>query len=245
MHDLDDPNRILSIRKTIERKKSLRTYYDKVYRDYVDCLHRCPRDGDILELGSGAGYAKKFIPDLITSDILPYEGIDKVVDATNLPFPKDSLKLICMMNVFHHISNIDLFLDEVQRCLVSGGRLFIVDHHVGHISKFIIRNFHHEPFRPDASEWKFDSAGPLSGANTALPWIVFVRDINQFKKRFPNLRLESYIPHTPLWYWLSGGLKNWSLIPSSLFGFVTSIEDTLLRISTDFGSFVNIEIVKE
>jgi len=104
---------------------------------------------------------------------------------------------------------------------------------------------HHEPFYPNARDWKFETTGPLSGANGALAWIVFVRDIKQFKKLFPQLRLVQYHPHTPLQYWMSGGLKTWNLIPRWAITLVTTVDQMLIRVSPQFGSFVDIEVVRE
>lgn len=241
---LDNPNRLPEIMKAIEEKPSLRRFYERAYTNYVRCLERCPGEGHIVELGSGAGFVKQFIPDMITSDILSYQGVDKVIDATHLPFEDETVRFICMVNVFHHISNVRLFLAEAERCLVPGGRLFMTDHHIGYISRFIVKYIHHEPYRPDAASWEFESSGPLSGANTALPWIVFVRDEKAFESGFPRLALARYTTHSPLWYWLSGGLKWWNLIPLWMFGPVRSVDDALLRLSPQFGSFADIEIIK-
>ncbi|MBK8443443.1 MAG: hypothetical protein IPL35_08515 [Sphingobacteriales bacterium] len=46
--------------------------------------------------------------------------------------------------------------------------------------RFFYQNFHHEPFQPEAASWEIPSTGPLSGANGALPWIIFKRDIDLF-----------------------------------------------------------------
>ena len=75
-------------------------------------MQRCPKKGLVVEIGSGAGFAKSFIPDIITSDILPYDGVDKVVDATKLPLENESVRLLCMLNVFHHIREVEKFLRE-------------------------------------------------------------------------------------------------------------------------------------
>ena len=65
-------------------------------------------------------------------------------------------------------------------------------------SEIIYRRFHYEPFRPDARTWEFDSPGPLSGANGALPWIVFERDRTAFEREFPFLRVVSIHLHSKL-----------------------------------------------
>src|SRR5262249_2507687 len=153
----------------------------EIYRKYRECMNRCPTQGCALELGSGGGFVKEVIPDIITSDLIPYEGIDRLVDATQLPFPDQSLRIICMLNVFHHIPDVARFFEEGQRCLVPGGKIFIFDQHMGWISGPILRHFHHEPCEPNASDWSFQSTGPLSGANGALAWIVFKRDLDRFQ----------------------------------------------------------------
>ena len=244
MQALDSHSRVSEIRAQIERKPSLKRLYQEIYEKYIECLNRCPNRGLALELGSGAGFPKQMVPELITSDILPYEGVDQVVDATQLPFEDQSIRFIGMVNVFHHISDTERFLQEAQRCLLPGGRLFIVDQHPGYISTPILRFIHHEPFDLRAASWGFESTGPLSGANGALAWIVFVRDRHKFQQLFPNLRLVRYSPHTPLRYWLSGGLKAWNLLPSPAFPWATRMDRILTRISSGLGSFVDIEVVR-
>jgi SAM-dependent methyltransferase len=242
---LDDPNRISEIRRTIVTKPGLRLFYLEIYRKYRECMNRCPTEGRALELGSGGGFVKEVIPEIITSDLVPYEGIDRLVDATHLPFLDRSLRIICMLNVFHHIPDVARFFEEAQRCLVPGGKIFIHDQHLGWISGPILRHFHHEPCRSNASDWSFQSSGPVSGANGALAWIVFKRDLDHFQARFPGLKLEKYLPHSPLRYWLAGGLRPWSLIPGpAVFSAASRLDEALLKISQNFGSFVDIELTR-
>jgi hypothetical protein len=73
-------------------------------------------------------------------------------------------------------------------------------------SRFVYTRLHHEPFHPDAEEWAFPSDGPLSGANGALPWIVFARDCRKFETDFPNLRVDTVRPFMPFRYLVSGGV---------------------------------------
>jgi SAM-dependent methyltransferase len=244
MRNLDDPARGGELRRTILGKPSLKRFYAEVYGKYADCLTRCPSAGLVVELGSGGGFAKTFIPDLITTDVIPYDDIEHVVDATRMPFENGSIRLIAMLNVFHHIPDVAAFLAEASRCLTPGGRVLIIDQHPGWISKPILKYLHHEPFRPDAADWSFETTGPLSGANGALAWIVFVRDRKLLETKFPVLRLLRYEPFAPLRYWLCGGLKKWSLLPVSAWRPATVLDRTLVHISQNFGSFVEIEIVR-
>src|SRR5262249_53019128 len=124
-------------------------------------------------------------------------------------------------------------------------RVFIVDQHPGWISTPIYKRMHHEPFRMNAAEWRFDSTGPLSGANGALTWIVFRRDRARFEKCFPEFEIAGYEPHSPLRYWLSGGLKSWSLLPDWAFGMATVLDCALVAVAPETGSFVDVELVKK
>lgn len=241
---LDDPNRFGEIRARLASKPALRAFYQQTYEKFAACLQRTPNSGKILEIGSGAGFLKAVIPDVITSDILPYPGVDAVVDATALPFPNSSLRLICLLNTFHHIADVEKFLSEAVRCLVPGGKVFMVDHHRGWLSDLLYRYGHSEPFDPSAPQWRFETSGPLSGANAALSWIVFRRDLSRFERRFPNLQLVTYRAHSPLLYWLSGGLKNWTLVPGAAVSVVGIVDEWLGRHFPSLCSFADIELQK-
>jgi SAM-dependent methyltransferase len=241
--ELDDPRRYDEIRSRIRGKYALESLYRETYAAYAECLSRCPGDGAIIEIGSGAGFAPEVIPGLIATDILPYAGLDVILDARRLPFATATLRAIFMFNVFHHLPDAGAFLAEAERVLRPGGRMLIVDQHPGAIGDPILRWLHSEPYRPDAG-WTFESTGPLSGANGALCWIVFQRDRALLAERYPALALERYRPHTPLRYWMAGGLKWWTLLPKPLFAAASAVDRTLARRWPDLGCFVDVELVR-
>lgn len=241
---LDDPGRIEAIRRVIRGKPALERWYRECYARQAACLARTRAAGAVLELGSGAGFLREVVPEVVTSDVLPYAGVDRVIDATRLPFADASLRAILMLNVFHHIPDADAFLSEAERCLASGGRIFMIDQHVGWISRPVLAHGHHEPFDAETREWRFRSDGPLRSANGALAWIVFRRDRALFEARHPGLRLERYEPHTPLRYFLAGGLKPWSLLPGFAFPLASALDRALLRLSPELGSFVDVELLR-
>ncbi len=241
---LDDPERIDAIRRRIRGTPALELWYRECYAKFAACIDRAAGDGPVLELGSGAGFLREILPEVITSDVLPYEGVDRVIDATHLPYEDGALRAIVMLNVFHHIADAGAFLSEVDRCLAPGGRLFMVDQHVGWISGPILAHAHHEPFDREARDWYFDSEGPLQSANGALTWIVFCRDRVLLEARHPRLRLARYAPHTPLRYFLAGGLKRWSLLPGWAFPMASALDRALLGLSAELGSFVDVELVR-
>lgn len=242
---LDDPSRINQLRSLIKHKPSLYRFYAEVYQAYQDCLTRSCQDGIALELGSGASFAKEFIPELVTSDLIGYPGVDRVEDATHLSFATNSLKAIFMMNVLHHIPDCEKFFNEAVRCLKPGGRIFIFDQYLSAMSWFIFRFLHHEPLNLHQTDWRFNSSGPLSDANGAMANIIFERDRAKFDQLYQNqLKVVNYQPHSPLRYWLTGGLKSWSLLPIKFFPLATQVDRWLAKPSKLFCSFVNIEIVR-
>jgi SAM-dependent methyltransferase len=244
MSRLDEPERGAEIERLIRKKTALYRWYLETYALYADVLSRCPKDGLAVELGAGAGFARQVLPELTTADILPYPGIDLVFDACRMPFEDQSVRCFCLLNVLHHIPDADAFFQECQRCLKVGGRLLIVDQYVGWISHWIFRYAHHEPYNPRALKWSFPSSGPLSGANGALAWIVFYRDRARFETHYPLLGIERIHTRAPLRYWLSGGLKSWSLLPASMWNLACRLDALLLRWSPRWGSFLEVEIVR-
>lgn len=242
--DLNSPTRFGEIRDIIEQKPALKFLYLEVYQKYLSCLSRCPSEGEIVEIGSGAGFVKEIIPHIVTSDVVAYAGIDKILDATQMDFPDQSLVCICMFNVLHHIPNTPAFFREAERCLKPGGRIFMAEPYPGWIGALIYRYMHHEDYDPKVKTWEFESNGPVSDANNALPYVIFERDIAKFQQQFANLSINQFAPHTPLRYWFTGGLQKWSLLPGCAFNFASWIDKKLIQISPKFGSFVDIELVK-
>jgi len=244
MSYLDCADRAHDLRQLILKKPALRLLYTKFYQRYVDCLERCPQTGLIVEIGSGAGFSKHIIPEIITTDILPYATVDICGDSMQMPFKDGSLRAIFMLNTLHHIPNVKRFFREARRCLRPNGRVLIVDQYLGWLSYWIFKFAHHEPFNPKTKTWAFNTTGPLSGANGALCWIIFYRDRKRFEQLFPDLCIHSITPHSPLCYWLAGGLKSWSLLPGSLFHLVSTLDDAMSRVVPPLSSFVDVELVR-
>ncbi|HEX8529344.1 MAG TPA: hypothetical protein VF646_04955, partial [Cytophagales bacterium] len=142
-----------------------------------------------------------------------------------------------------HIPDSYQFLREAQRILKAGGKVVMVEPANSAWGRFIYRNFHHEPFDP-AGGWTIPEAGPMSGANGALPWIVFQRDCRRFEREFPGLTIESIRHHTPLRYLMSGGVSRKSLVPQWSFGLATALEKAGRPLAGWFSMFQTIQLVK-
>ena len=164
------------------------------------------------------------MPDVVTSEIFTCPGINVVLDGQRMPLEDSSLRAIVMTDVFHHLPRAREFWREATRCVRPGGVVAMIEPWVSGWSKLIYTKLHHEPFRPDAAEWEFPSSGPLSGANGALPWIVFQRDRAVFEREFPQWKIERVEKIMPIRYLLSGGVSMRSLLPGWMHGPVAAME---------------------
>lgn len=240
---LDLPETTINSQQIIHRKK----FFEKIYLDFYDELKSHSKQlpkGKKLELGSGAGFIKQVIPDVITSDIIKLPICDKVINAEKLPFPNKSLSAIYMLNTFHHIKNPKKALTEFNRCLKKEGKIIMIEPYNSWWGRFIYKNFHYEGFDEHDPNWNIKGKGPLSDANNALPWIIFERDKQKYKKMFPSLNITYMQPHTPIRYLLSGGLKKHQLVPTFTFNFFKQFEKIISPFSKQTGMFVTIVLTK-
>jgi SAM-dependent methyltransferase len=164
-----DASATVCIRERIIREKPfLRKMYHEWYQSIIDSL---PGDntGSILELGSGGGFLKDYIPGLVTSEILQIDDVDIILDAQCLPFKKATLQGIVMVDVFHHIPCVRSFIADAAFCVKPGGFMIMIEPWNTQWSQLVYRHLHPEPFHPTVKNWEFSKGGPLSQANSALP----------------------------------------------------------------------------
>ncbi len=223
--DPDDPETTIACRRIIRGKPFLRQIYDEWYRLIVASLPH--GEAPILELGAGPGFLSDYIPDLITSDFLRVPELSLVLDAHQMPFRDGLLRAIVMTDVLHHLPHARRFFSEASRCVGAGGAIIMIEPWVTAWSTFVYSRLHHEPFDTSTPDWDFPRKGPLSGANGALPWILFHRDSALFRSEFPEWRVKSIKPLMPFSYLLSGGLSLRSLMPGAAFGPVRYFENLL------------------
>jgi SAM-dependent methyltransferase len=171
---------------------------------------------------------------------VPSRFIDACFDARHQPFKPNSLKGIVMLNVFHHIPSAGLFLSDAQRCLKPGGVVVMIEPWITFGSHWIYKLLHHEAVDTSQRGWDFASSGPLSGANQALPWIVFKRDRLLFERIFSNLRIEAIRPHTALRYLASGGLSHKATAPLSWYAPLARMETRAQALRSGFSMFATI-----
>jgi SAM-dependent methyltransferase len=242
-YDLDTPERTLSHREHILKKPFLKKLYIEWYSVFLDEMRSLPK-GKCVEIGSGGGFLKEIESSVITSDILSLPHIDMTFSALQMPFADSELSALFLLDTFHHLPDVGQFLNEASRVLKTGGKIVMIEPANSWWSRMIYKNFHHEPFDTKAG-WQIPEKGPMSGANGALPWIVFERDADLFRERFPELQIEQIRYHTPLRYLLSGGVSFKTIFPGFAFGLFTMIDRLLTKLSGQLSMFITVKIKRK
>jgi len=217
--DVDSPELLTIHRSVLLRKPLLHSAFNTFYKNMGEACDKNFSCGGIeVELGSGSGFFKSTRPGLMSSDIRQAEYIDMVLDAQNLNLEDNSVRAIYGINVLHHLQDPDQFFEEAYRVLTPGGGFIFIEPHNGFVSAVIHKMLHkNEHFDPQMNGWKnYSIKGPLSGANQALPHIIFTRDLELFQEKYAGrlqLVQQAYIDNW-LRYFFSGGVNFKQLLPS-------------------------------
>jgi SAM-dependent methyltransferase len=210
--DIDDPA-TTGLRREIIRSKA---FLHRIYQDWYDGLQGAipPGPGRVLELGSGCGFLRERLPELVTSEVFFCPFVRVVASGHALPFRDRSIRGIVMTNVLHHVPEPYRFLSEAARTVRPGGVVAMIEPWTAtRWSRFVFSYLHYEPVDYAADPEAPLQGGPLSGANSALPWIMFAREPQVLARRCPQWRLESVIPMMPLRYIVSGGVTMRAVMP--------------------------------
>jgi SAM-dependent methyltransferase len=229
---------------SIRSKAFVRAFYESQCRFFARELESAP-PGPRLEIGSGGSLLRSFVPALLTSDIVSLRDIDLVFSAASIPVRDATLSAIVLQNVFHHLEEPRDFLGDVNRCLRPGGKLVMVEPANTGFARFMYQHFHHEPFDPEQPGWSLPPqyrGGRLSGANAAIPWIVFTRDRRRFEREFPGLAIRRQEFVSPFLYLLGGGVSRPQLLPSMMVPLVQAAEAITAPLNRFLGLFVRIVV---
>ena len=208
-----------------ERKPLLRVVYGHFYSRIRENLASVP--GLIVELGSGIGAAKTFIPECITTDIFRNPWIDRCENAYALSFQTGTVSNLILLDVFHHLQFPGTALAEFWRVLAVGGRLILLEPGMGVFGRFIFGLFHHEPlgFRRAISwsappEFDPENAGYYAAQGNATR--VFLRQ--EFHDELAYWR-KIWVHHLPDFaYVASGGFSKPQLYPEAFLPFIRKVE---------------------
>jgi hypothetical protein len=210
------------------KRPLLRKIYGRFYHLIRHAL--APLPGPIVEIGSGIGAVKEFIPSCITTDVFPNVWLDQQENAYALTFPDSSLSNLILLDVFHHLAYPGTALNEFDRVLSVNGRVILLEPAMSLLGKLVYGLFHHEPlgllqpiswFLPDGVDPK-ETGYYAAQANASR---VFLSDEFQGALSAWNiLRLES-LPEIA--YVASGGFSKPQFYPSSLLPVIRALEKIL------------------
>jgi hypothetical protein len=217
-----------SNREAWQRRRLLKVIYAHFYEMIRENL--APVPGPIVELGSGIGAVKEFIPQCVTTDIFPNPWLDRCENAYGLNFPDESVSSLILLDVFHHLEYPGTALNEFRRVLIDSGRVIILDPAMSLLGRLVYGLFHHEPlgdrepiawFAPDG--FNPESANYFAAQGNASR--VFLG--SEFKpelKSWNLLRLEQ-LPEIA--YVASGGFSKPQLYPSAALPLLRVLENFL------------------
>lgn len=241
--DLDSADATAVHARLIREKPFLRRLYLHYYCEYDRAIAEAAPGGIVLEVGAGGGFYRDLRPRVVSLDVRPGADVDLLGSALEIPLTAGSTSAVLLLNVLHHLPDPVAFFRECQRILKPGGRVCMIEPYAGPLSRRLIRRLHHEPWDEEAG-WTLPAGGPLTGANMALPTIIFQRDRARYDAEFPNLPVVRLRHHTIMLYAISGGVSMRSLVPGSLFGPLLACERALAPVDKLLASMMTVHLAK-
>jgi SAM-dependent methyltransferase len=203
---------------------ALRALYGRWYGLVKEQL---PAQGPWVEIGSGPGFAREFIPEMELTDVVQAPWHDRQVDAGALPFAAGSVGGLVLFDVLHHLPAPARFFAEAERVLRGGGKLVLCEPYLSPLSYPIYRFFHEERLEMGADPLAEGAPGDPFDANQAIPTLLLERGFEELARRFPALRLCSFRRLAGPAYPASGGFSRRPLLPAPLWRALLALEDRL------------------
>ncbi len=179
-----------------------------LYKEWYELISKflSEIDGINIELGCGASFIDQINKSIKKTDVFLNSNTDFKLNAMDIGEKfENKISNLILVNVFHHISDPELFLKSAENSLLSGGRIIMIEPSNNYWSRLVYKFIGHEPFDTNQIEWKFQSKDPLLDSNQALSWIIFERDYEKFKNLFPMFSIIQKKNMMPFSYLLSGG----------------------------------------
>ena len=222
-------------RARLSANRNLLLWYRELYRDQFKDFPD-PATLSILEIGSGTSPLKQFHSNIVTSDILDLDYLDLVFDCHEIDkldsIKNNSLDVITLTNVLHHLKSPIAFLNRAATKLKPGGKVIATEPFFSVLSSLIFKYLHHEPVDFGISEPELGEVqGPLASANIALPWLIFCRRRDWLQHLNENFDIAnvSVRPFTALSYMITGGISHKLPIPGFLYRGMFPIDLALSR----------------
>src|SRR5262249_32805393 len=230
-------DRVLTLRNRarLDANKNLLFWSRQLYRDQFTDF---PDPGalSILEIGTGTSPLKQFLSNVVTSDVLNLDYLDLLFDCHEIDkldaIEDNSLDVITLTNVLHHLKSPIAFLNRAASKLKSGGKVIATEPFFSVLSTAIFKYLHHEPVDFRISEPELGEVhGPLASANIALPWLIFFQNREWRQRLNDNFDVPGLAtrPFTALSYMVSGGISHRLPIPQFLYRMLFCVDFAISR----------------
>jgi SAM-dependent methyltransferase len=241
----------LRSRARLNANRTLLYWYRELYREqfrgYPD-----PRRLRILEIGSGVSPLHRFFENVLTSDVLAFDYLDYVFDCHSIdqfdPIENESLDVITLTNVLHHLTSPIDFLNKAAGKLKPGGQVIATEPFFSTLSTFIFTHLHHEPVDFGISEPVLANIrGPLASANIALPWLIFMKRPDWRERLRTNFDFDEtgFAPFSSISYMATGGISRRFPIPLALYRMFFKADRWLSEhFSRQLASFFTIKLTR-
>lgn len=201
-----------------------------VYQRWTKLMVSYLPSGTILEVGSGSGLLKNFWPDVILSDVIKLPWIDRIIDCMKMPFGEGELGGIVSFDLLHHVANPHEFLEESARVLKPGGRILLMEPYITPVSHIFYKMLHFEDIN-----FKVYHEGLCNQQGKSDPWqgnlamanIVFDRELSQWGRLHPNLKILKKQKLSFLDFQFAAGFRDHAYLPHGLFKHLVKIDDYL------------------
>lgn len=203
----------------------------KVYSGFYDLIKKnvdFSVKGIVVELGSGIGKIKDAIPSCITTDIFDNPWVDRVENAYKLSFEDKSVSNLILFDVFHHLEFPGNAFNEFHRVLNDNGRIIIFDPCMSALGLVSYGLLHHEPISISKeitiyakNEKEVEASGYYAAQGNAYRVFQNQRKYETLLKKWEVINYKRY---SAISYLLSGGYSKPQLYPTSIYGFMKTVD---------------------
>jgi len=231
----EDRSLTLRNRSKLSANRNLLHWYRELYRTQFANFPD-PSRLRVLEIGSGVSPLKRFYENVLTSDVMDLDYLDYVLDCHAIDrfdsIGDESLDVITLTNVLHHLKDPIDFLNKAARKLKRSGKIIATEPYLSRLSTLLFKYLHHEPVDLDiAKPLLSEVRGPLASANSALPWLIFIGHPPWSDRLRANFDFDetSFHPFSSISYMMTGGISRRLPIPRSIYGALFRLDMVLSR----------------